>query len=135
MIEALIILYCILSVVSFGGQEIALPHTRIFYPALILSLFYYVAAFVLYKSGMSHAHLAFFLTWWTYFLLVHKAARWQFIKENYYEPILTKGSSYDSKTGRKANLGNYIFTLIIVVVPVALCFATELLANTTSAHK
>ncbi len=135
MIEALIILYCILALASFGGQEIALSQARIFYPALTSSILYYVAAFVLYKSDMSHAHLAFFLTWWTYFLLVHKAARWQFIKENHYEPILTKGNSYDSKTGRKANLIDYIFTLIIVVVPFALCFMTELLANTISAHK
>ena len=61
MIEALIIIYCILSLASFGWQEIALSQARIFYPAFILSLLYYVAAFVLYKSSMSHAHLTFFL--------------------------------------------------------------------------
>jgi hypothetical protein len=135
MIEALIILYCTLSLISFGLQGIVLSQVRFFYPALILSLLYYVAAFVLYKSGMSHAPLAFFLTWWTYFLLVQKTARWQFIKENDYEPILTKGSSYDSKTGRKAHLADYIFTLIIVVVPIALCFVTELLANAIIARE
>jgi hypothetical protein len=130
MIAGLIILYCVLGLSSFALQEIFLFRARIFYPALLLALTYYVAAFVLYKSNLASANLSSFLTWWAYFLLIYKAARWQFFKEHQHEPILTKGSARNIATGRKAHLGDYIFTLVVVTVPAALSFMTAALLIT-----
>ena len=135
MITSLIILYCLLGLSSFALQGSILSKARIFYPALLLSLAYYVAAFILYKSDSASASLSSFFTWWTYFLLIQKAARWQFFKEHQYEPILTKGSNIDITTGRKAHSGDYAFTLVIVAMPVALSFVTAVLLTTLKNHK
>jgi hypothetical protein len=126
----LIVIYCVFALLNFALCEL-LNRPTIFYMSLVISLMYFGLAFYIYSLG-SQYNDAFFLTWWTYFILTHRIIRKQFLKENHFEPILTKGSSFDFKTGRKAYSGDYLFTAMLLILPAFLSYITSIVMKITT---
>lgn len=131
MTTTIIAIYCILSLLTFAMCEL-LNRPIVFYTALAISLFYFGLSFYFYFNNRNNESFAFYLTWWTYFILIRQTIRWQFVKEHHAEPILTRGSSFDFKTGRKAHFGDYLYTLLLLIIPAFLSYLTAVVTKASS---
>jgi hypothetical protein len=120
--------YSILTILSFASFEL-LNRPILNRISFSISLIFYGLAFYLYFTNLTRDNIsfAFFLTWWTYFILTYHLLRRQFLKEKNVEPIMTKGSAYDYNTGRKANYADYIFTFLMIIMPTFLSYLTSLI--------
>jgi hypothetical protein len=127
MMTILIVIYCLFALLNFALCEV-LNRPIVFYILLVVSLMYFCLSFYVYSSSSKYNY-AFILTWWTYFILTHRIIRRRFLKENHFEPILTKGISLDLKTGRRAYYGDYLFTVMLLIVPAFLSYITSIITT------
>lgn len=131
MTTIIIAVYCVLALLTFGWCEL-LNQPAVFYTALAISFFYFGLSFYSYSWNRDNENFAFFLTWWTYFILTRQTLRRQFVKEHHAEPILTRGSSFDFKTGRRAHFGDFLYTLMLLVIPASLSYLTAVITKASS---
>jgi len=131
MATIIVTIYCVLALLTFGLCEM-LNRPAVFYTALTVSLFFFGLSFYSYSLNRDNEDFAFFLTWWTYFIVTRQTIRRQFVKEHHTEPILTRGSSFDFKTGRRAHFGDFLYTLMLLVIPASLSYLTAVITKASS---
>jgi hypothetical protein len=133
MINYIYITYFALAIISFASFEL-LNRPVINRISILISSIFFGLSFYLYFNNPSDdkSGAVFSLTWWIYFIVIYHLLRIQLKKVNNAEPIMTKGSGYDYKTGRQANFADYIFTLLILIVPPVLSYLTGLIITKAS---
>ncbi len=130
MTNYIYITYFILAIISFASFEL-LNRPVINKISIAISIIFYGLSFYVYFNNPTgdKGGFAFSLTWWTYFILTYHLLRQQFKKERNAEPIMTKGFGYDYETGRKVNYADYVFTLLLLIIPSVLAYLTGLVVK------
>jgi len=125
MIQFIIIIYWILFIACLAVHE-RLMTRKLKITCLCIALVFYVLSFYLYKISYSpfDKNTSVTLTIWFYFIIIHHFLKKRFIKETNLEPIFVMYSQYSNEYNRKADYRDYIYTLLLVIIPAFFCFIT-----------
>jgi len=113
--------YIVLSLTAFVVNWI-LNKRYVFVIFLLIGFIYFIISIYASYHKMQFAS---FLSWMFFYILTYQILRGFYVKQKNMEPIITGYSNYDIRTNRKIIYSDYIFTVLILIIPALLSFILD----------